>query len=58
MMILILFIVFISGLVVFKQWKNYQSNLAYWERINQYEERRKKEILTIALKNQRLLKGK
>lgn len=56
-MILILFIVFISGLVVFKQWKNYQSNLAYWERINQYEERRKKEILTIALKNQRLLKG-
>lgn len=54
MMILILFIVFISGLVVFKQWKNYQSNLAYWERINQYEERRKKEILTIALKNQRL----
>ncbi|MGO3602138.1 MAG: hypothetical protein ACTIOK_01905 [Enterococcus malodoratus] len=57
MMILILFIVFISGLVVFKQWKNYQSNLAYWERINQYEERRKKEILTIALKNQRLLKG-
>lgn len=58
MMILILFVVFISGLVVFKQWKNYQSNLAYWERINQYEERRKKEILTIALKNQRLLKGK
>lgn len=58
MIILILFIVFISGLVVFKQWKNYQSNLAYWERINQYEERRKKEILTIALKNQRLLKGK
>lgn len=55
MMILILFMLCVAGLIIVRQRKKHQSNLIYWEQINELEQQRKEQILHRALENQRLV---
>lgn len=53
MMILILLILMISVFMVVRKQRNVRAEARYWERINELEAQRKKQILMTALKMER-----
>ncbi|MFC4771417.1 hypothetical protein [Enterococcus hermanniensis] len=55
MIIFILMVLMVVTLIAIRHKKLQEADLVYWERINEYEEQRKEEILRHAIEKERLL---